>query len=453
MDVEHINLYVDDRPGDGVFRVHPAVYTDPELFELEMKFIFERTWSFLALESQIPKPNDFVTGTIARTPVIVTRTADHQVRAFVNACRHKGATVCRSEHGNARYHVCPYHGWAYDSSGRNVDIKDRKAGCYSPAFDQQSHDLVPLARIGVYKGLIFGSLSADVPGLEEFLGDMKFFLDCVMDQGPDGMEFVPGRVIYSYRGNWKLQLDNGLDPYHLTSTHTSFIEVQNRRRGGAGNLEARQFDWEKRAATRGGVFGFANGHSLVWNDHPQPENRPIYPANREIRNRVGETRASWILGKLRQGTVFPNMQIPEAISQLLRTFQPISVDHTMMRVYCLAPIGEKPELRAWRLRQFEDFFNPTGIATPDDVVTYEDCQRGFGGNGLGWLQGYARGIAALDQGDNDITREIEIRPRESVVGRFEMQSEVGFHACHREWARLMEAGLAGRKAYDGQYTH
>ncbi|NBQ54602.1 MAG: ribosomal subunit interface protein, partial [Proteobacteria bacterium] len=137
-----------------------------------------------------------------------------------------------------------------------------------------------------------------------------------------------------------------------------------------------------------------------------------------------------------------------AISQLLRTFQPVAVDRTMMRVYCLAPIGERPDLRAWRLRQFEDFFNPTGIATPDDVATYEECQRGFQAKELGWLQGYARGIAAIDGGENEVTREIGIRPNESVIGKFEMQSEVGFHSCHREWARLMEAGLAGRKAYE-----
>ncbi|MFM9969387.1 MAG: anthranilate 1,2-dioxygenase large subunit, partial [Burkholderiales bacterium] len=74
MDAKFINLYVDDRPAEGVFRVHPAVYCDPELFELEMKYIFERTWSFLAIESQIAKPNDFVTATIGRTPVMVTRT-------------------------------------------------------------------------------------------------------------------------------------------------------------------------------------------------------------------------------------------------------------------------------------------------------------------------------------------------------------------------------------------
>ena len=61
MDLKDISLYVDDRPAEGVFRVHRDVYADPELFELEQKFIFGRTWNFLALESQLPRPNDFVT--------------------------------------------------------------------------------------------------------------------------------------------------------------------------------------------------------------------------------------------------------------------------------------------------------------------------------------------------------------------------------------------------------
>ena len=48
-----LGRYVDDRFDEGIFRLHPAVYSDPELFELEMKYIFERTWIFLALESQV----------------------------------------------------------------------------------------------------------------------------------------------------------------------------------------------------------------------------------------------------------------------------------------------------------------------------------------------------------------------------------------------------------------
>ena len=83
MDLRSIRLYVDDRPGEGVFRVHAGAFVDPDVFELEMKYIFERTWIFLGLESQVARPNDFVTTHIGRTPVLVTRDAQVAEGALV----------------------------------------------------------------------------------------------------------------------------------------------------------------------------------------------------------------------------------------------------------------------------------------------------------------------------------------------------------------------------------
>ena len=221
MDLKDIRLYVDDRPAEGVFRVHRDVYSDPELHELEHKYIFERTWNFLALESQIAKPNDFVTAHIGRTPVLATRDAKGRLCAFVNVCRHKGAMLCAAEEGNAKYHVCPYHGWAYDASGKNVDIKDRKTGSYPPSFEAEDHNLVPLARVASYKGFIFGSLSDEVPPLEDFLGPTILgYFDRLFD----------GRALtlYGYNrqripGNWKLMQENIKDPYHPGLLHTWFV--------------------------------------------------------------------------------------------------------------------------------------------------------------------------------------------------------------------------------------
>lgn len=445
MDIENIRLYVDDRPEEGVFRVHRDAFSDPEIFELEMKYIFERNWNFITLESEIAKAHDFVGARIGRTPIIVSRDAQGNIGAFINACRHKGATVCRVSAGNAKYHVCPYHGWAYDSGGKNVDIKDRKSGCYAPAFDAENHDLVPVAKLGSYRGMIFASLSPDVPPLDEWLGDMRSMLDISIDQGEQGLEFVPGRIHYTFAANWKLQLDNALDAYHLTSTHTSFMDVVARRRKGEGHQEARQYDWGTRGEAVGGMFGFANGHSCTWADQPERSKRPIWPMIGPIRERVGDVRAEWML-RLRQLGVFPNMQINDAAGVILRVIRPLAVDLTEMHSYCLAFKGESAEVRARRLRQFEDFFNPGGMATPDDTVTYADAQRGFCATGFDWVDGYARGASALARGD-DLSRELGLKPRASVQGVWNMFNEVGLHAPYREWARMMEAGLAGSKAF------
>ncbi len=439
----HPLLLVDDRPAEGVFRVHRSVYTDPELFDLEQKYLFERTWIWLALESQVAQPNDFITTWIGRYPVLVSRDAAGRIGAFLNTCRHKGAVVCRSESGNRKVHVCPYHGWCYGSDGKNVGIKNRNEGAYSEAFERDDHGLVPLPRLASYKGLVFGSLCREVPPLEDYLGEMKFLLDCAMEQGPRGMEFVPGRAIFTYRGNWKLQWENGIDFYHLTSTHASFMEVMARRTGGElGNQQARQFDWARRLSQQGGMFAFAHGHAAIWLDQAEAEKRPIYPALPEIRERVGPMIADWML-KVRNVAVFPNMQVSDSTSLNIRQFRPLAADRTELRYYCLAPIGEDPARRAWRLRQFEDFFMASGLATSDDATVYELCQEGAAARDAGWLQGYARGMTAQVEGADATARAIGIRPTASLTGAYLVQNETCFHPLWREWDRLMRAGMSG----------
>ena len=151
--------------------------------------------------------------------------------------------------------------------------------------------------------------------------------------------------------------------------------------------------------------------------------------------------------KPRNLVVFPNMQIADATTLLLRTFRPLAPDRTEMTVRCLAPIGEPPERRAWRLGQFEDFFNASGFATPDDTVVYEECQTGFNAQPLDWLQGYNRGMAAIEPGGNDLARNLGIKPVASLHAAYRVQNEVLYHPMYREWARLIECGLCGREAY------
>ena len=445
IDQASIQSWIDDRPEDGVFRLHSDIYTNPKVFELEQKFIFEKTWVFLGHECQISNPRDYLSTRIGKKEVLVTRDAKGKVHAFLNACRHKGALLTRTETGCSKFLVCPYHGWAYDHTGKNINIKDQKSGCYSEAFAKDDHNLLPLPRMEIYRGLIFGALSEQVPPLAEFLGESKVFLDLAMSQSAQGMEFIPGRIAFRYRGNWKLQLENGTDFYHLTSTHAGFMDIMGRRREGSGNVEARQFDWQKRLVQKGGTFLFDHGHAVVWMDQAEAEKRPIYPAMAEIRDRLGEVSADWML-KVRGVSLFPNMQIADGASLTLRVAHPLDVNLTEVRYYCLAPVGEAPELRAWRLRQFEDFFNVSGLATPDDVVIYEDCQKGFETH-RGWLQGAARGIEALQTGGNDASNALGFTPVASVYGNFDMQNETTLHPLYREWARLLSAGIEGEAAY------
>ncbi|MDH3700724.1 MAG: Rieske 2Fe-2S domain-containing protein [Alphaproteobacteria bacterium] len=434
--------YVIDDPARGEFRVHRDVFSDQDLFEEELKNVFEGTWVFLCLESQIPQPHDFHCARIGRRSVIVSRDGDGAVHCFYNTCRHRGATLCHTERGNRSVHVCDYHGWAYDSGGRNVDIKDRDFGCYRDEFGEENHDLVPVARLDSYRGFIFASLNPDVLSLEEHLGDARTCLDLIVDQGPDGMELVPGRTNYTYDANWKLQLDNGSDPYHLTSTHRSFMRIVHRRaEGKSANTQVESPDFQKRFAMPAGMFTFDRGHSMIWADHPVPENKPLSGTMERVRAHAGEVRAKWML-RTRNTTIFPNLQFNDSTSLVLRTITPLSVDRTEMQVYSFGPIGEPLDLRRRRVRQHEDFFNVSGLATPDDTLCYADCQDGYYNLSGDWLQGFQRGMAAVTHGPNDPARELGIAPATSVLGKYSMQNEMAFHAAYREWVRLMTLGRA-----------
>src|SRR5437867_9351063 len=162
--------YIVDRPEEGMFTIDRALFVDPELFELEMKYIFEGTWVYLAHESQLPRPHDFYTTSIGRQPVVLMRNQAGEIGCFVNTCPHRGATVCLTKRGNQKILTCPYHGWSFNTSGALVSVKDYANGAYPEAFDRLEHGLTRVPRLANYRGFLFGSLNPAVEDLETHLG-------------------------------------------------------------------------------------------------------------------------------------------------------------------------------------------------------------------------------------------------------------------------------------------
>ena len=138
------------------------------------------------------------------------------------------------------------------------------------------------------------------------------------------------------------------------------------------------------------------------------------------------------------GTAYSYRDIRYGGMPQLRVIRPISVDHTELRTYVLAPIGEPASSRAARLRQFEDFINPCGFATPDDIAMFSESQKGLGAQGIEWLQAHERGISALPGGSRGLGAELGFAPHAAVRGEFEMQPETATHSFFREWSRRMQ---------------
>ena len=172
-------LVEDEERGD--YRVHRSAFTDERLFELEMKTIFEGNWIYLAHESQIPNVNDFFTTHMGRQPVFIARNRQGELNAFVNACSHRGAQLCRTKKGNRATYTCPFHGWTFNNSGKLLKVKDPDEAGYPDCFNKEgSHDLTKVARFESYRGFLFGSLNADVQSLSDFLGESKKIIDMIV---------------------------------------------------------------------------------------------------------------------------------------------------------------------------------------------------------------------------------------------------------------------------------
>ncbi|MGZ3343051.1 MAG: aromatic ring-hydroxylating oxygenase subunit alpha [Caulobacteraceae bacterium] len=433
---------VEDRPDDGVFRVHRAIFDDPGVFELEMRRIFEGGWVFLGLACQAPEVHDYFTTWINRTPILVMRGADGMLRAFVNACPHKGARLAQVRQGRAPVLTCAYHSWTFDSTGRNKNVKWKPAGCYAAAFDADSHDLAQLPAFGNYRGFLFGSLSANAPPLTDHLNGAAVLLDLVADQSEEGVDLVPGQVKFTFNGNWKLQLENCSDAYHFTSTHPSYIRLLDMRRERPDESTARSV-WEDSQAwsdaaqgVQGGSYSFDGGHVLNWGAIGVSDAHPLYERAAKLADRVGEGARNWMFN-MRNLTIFPNLQIAENASSQLRVIRPLSASRTEMQTWCIAPKGEGAAARRQRIRSYEDFFNPSGMATPDDTVSYENCQTGFASRVQPWLQGYARGMTASRAGGNAIGDRIGLQPARNVLADSLLCDETLYHGYYREWVRRM----------------
>jgi phenylpropionate dioxygenase-like ring-hydroxylating dioxygenase large terminal subunit len=441
MDPREIDALIDDRPQDGAFRVHADVFRRRDIFELEMKHIYEGSWVYVGLEAQFPDPHDFITTRIGRQPVVVSRAADGSIHCLINSCRHRGAVVCEALAGNRKVHVCPYHGWSYDSSGRNVNVPNKDEAAYTAEFARHDHNLRRAARVESYRGFVFASLNPDVPPLDEHLGDARVFLDLAVDQSPDGLEIVPGTVTYTFNGNWKMQIENSADAYHFVPTHTSYLQILGKRKPTApGDTQVsfrrvyRERDLER------GSFTFANGHNALWGANENPELRAISIDRDRIVQRVGETRFKWML-YTRNLLVFPNFQLLETSGLQIRVNRPLGPDRTEITTYCVAPRGESKAARVRRIRQYEEFYNPSGLATPDDMAIFDACQTGQSSEWVDWHQGYLRGLGKIERGANAPAKEIGVVPATAVATTAAMGDETIFHSQYREWRRILKKAV------------
>lgn len=376
--------YIIDRPEDMSFMLNRHVLVDPEILARERRAVFGKCWVYACHESELSEPGDFKTRDIGGRPLILCRDGDGRLRAFLNTCRHRGATVCREREGKARTFSCFYHGWTYGIDGRLKAVPGEDS--YGPGFDKAEFGLAEAPRFAGYRGFWFVNYDRDAIPLEEYLAGATEYIDLVVDQSPSGrMEVIRGVQEYDIHANWKLLVENSFDDYHLLTTHSTWLDYMK-----DSGVEMKRPEGLLLPA-RGVGKDLGNGHACVDNvnfrGRPVARWIPIYGEDAkaeidairaELVERLGETRAARVADTNRNLLVFPNLVINDGSSVTIRTFFPKAPDHMMVTAWALGPAEESQSARARRLDSFLTFYGPGGFATPDDVEALEMVQQGLG---------------------------------------------------------------------------
>ncbi len=198
-------------------RALPAwTYRNAELNELEYELLFRPSWQFACHVSDVRKPGDLFTVDLGRDSVLVVRGKDGELRAFLNACRHRGSKLRDDGPGHCKARlVCPYHGWAYNLKG---DLVGLPAESTFPGIDKKQLGLKQV-EVEVMVGLVFVRVVPGGCSLAEMWKDYLHMLEPYRIEEMVPLDTVGGDV---WKCNWKVGVDNNAENYHVVMGHPGY---------------------------------------------------------------------------------------------------------------------------------------------------------------------------------------------------------------------------------------
>jgi phenylpropionate dioxygenase-like ring-hydroxylating dioxygenase large terminal subunit len=358
---------------EGVVR--REAFVSDAVYRHELAAIFEKQWIFLAHETEIPEPGNYVTRTLGNAPVILIRGTDHRIHGLLNSCRHRGAKLCRSDSGSVARFVCPYHGWSFERGGKLITTSFDQF--WPKEISQEDWGLIPVPKLESYKGFVFGSWNADAQDLSQFLGDFRFYLDAFIGRTPSGVEVLGPPHRWRTKTNWKVGSLNFVgDGQHTPTTHRGPLTLDSVRSAKNG------------LAKRGGesVQIIVNGgHGITLSylaDGLAPE---IYNTHStELDHLYNETLTSKqrdVLRHLRAavGTVFPNFSFIESQAEpghkalVFRLWHPVSGTEMEVLSWVLAEREAASSYKQTLLKRGMHNFGAAGMFEQDDLLLWESA--------------------------------------------------------------------------------
>jgi len=376
-------------------RVHRDVYTDPEVFQLEMERLWSRTWIYVGHASQVPNAGDFITLDIAAKPVIMVRHTDGTIRVLMNRCAHKGTKVVGDLAGNAgKTFRCPYHAWTYRTDGSLINIP-LKEGYQGTQLQTANIGLAAVKNVETYRGFVFVRLAGDGIGFREYFGDSLSSIDNLADRSPEGeLELTGGCLRFLHNCNWKMFVENLNDTMHPMIAHASSAGIAKKLWEGQPADRPKPMSIEQIAPFASdykffndmGVRVYAHGHSFSgvnFSIHSSYSSVPEYEA--AMKRAYGDERAKQILGTVRHNTVYyPSLTIKGAI-QSIRVARPLAADKTLLESWTFRLKGA-PDALLQRTVAYNRLINsPMSVVGHDDLHCYRAIQEGLAAHGNEWV--------------------------------------------------------------------
>ena len=369
--------------------VHKKVYTDPEIFDLEMERIWNRAWIYVGHDSQVPEPGDYFATSIGRQPVVMTRHRDGKVHVLFNRCSHKGAQVVGETCGNMPQLRCSYHGYVFDTDGTLLHVP-RAEGYEGMDFGKgkPGSNMRQVARVGNYHGLVFASLSPDGPDLKTWLGGAAVSIDNLVERSPEGrIEIAGGCFRYLHDSNWKMFVENLNDAMHPMVVHQSSSGTAKRvfderlQEGDPVPFELEMlapFTNNHDFFEKMGLTAWDYGHSVTggkFSIHSAYSPIPGYMDS--LIEKYGEQKAREILAVNRHNTVvYPSFTLKGAITSI-RVVKPVAVDKTVIESWVFRQVGAPEELFQRSITYCNLINSHANLVGPDDYEAYHRLQHGL----------------------------------------------------------------------------
>ena len=208
-------VYLEDSPYPaGVTKVPTHKYYSKEQHDLEVERLWKRVWQMACHEDDIPDVGDVHLYDIAGLRYIIVRVSKDEVKAYPNACLHRGRALCDGHRKNLKMLRCAFHGWSW-----NLDGRLRQVPCKwdFPTVTTEEYSL-PEINVGHWGGFVFINPDPNCEPLEDFLGDIDRHFGIPFKQ-----RYRAAHLVKRLPCNWKIAQEAFMESYHVLATHPELL--------------------------------------------------------------------------------------------------------------------------------------------------------------------------------------------------------------------------------------